>query len=84
MCDRENETVETCGLKRFFVHVCMRANKKKNVWEEWVEITGTDTRGAKINLIHSVFLIALQTSVTHLTEFQEKVQVARRLTPVIR
>lgn len=49
-----------------------------------MEITGTDTRGAKINLIHSVFLIALQTSVTHLTEFQEKVQVARRLTPVIR
>lgn len=49
-----------------------------------MEITGTDTRGAKINLIRSVFLIALQTSVTHLTEFQEKVQVARRLTPVIR
>lgn len=49
-----------------------------------MEITGTDTRGAKNQFNSFCFLIALQTSVTHLTEFQEKVQVARRLTPVIR
>lgn len=44
MCDRENETVETCGLKRFFVHVCMHANKKKmcerNEWKSLVQTQG--------------------------------------------